>query len=97
MTAADHSRGEHVFTKAQCIKCHRYGERGEGIGPDLLPYIFDPFRQGHSSGTRIGGLGLGLYICRQIAEAHGGTLELRPRPGGGTEVALTLPRQDPAA
>jgi putative heme-binding domain-containing protein len=27
--------GERVFTKAQCINCHRYGERGEGIGPDL--------------------------------------------------------------
>jgi len=35
MASADAQRGAAVFEKAQCIKCHRYGTRGEGIGPDL--------------------------------------------------------------
>ncbi len=34
-SAGDHRRGELVFEKAQCVKCHRYGDHGEGIGPDL--------------------------------------------------------------
>ncbi len=48
-------------------------DTGEGIASDLLPYIFDRFRQGDASVTRPhGGLGLGLSIVRHIVELHGG-------------------------
>ncbi|MES2607097.1 MAG: PAS domain-containing sensor histidine kinase, partial [Pseudomonadota bacterium] len=48
-----------------------------GVIPlDLLPHIFEPFRAGHRAGVRGSGLGLGLFIARAIANAHGGALEV---------------------
>jgi PAS domain S-box-containing protein len=48
-------------------------DTGEGMAPELLPYVFDRFRQGDGSSTRPhGGLGLGLSIVRHIVELHGG-------------------------
>jgi signal transduction histidine kinase len=53
-------------------------DSGQGVAPDLLPFIFDRFRQGEASTTRThGGLGLGLAIVKHIVEAHGGTIEAR--------------------
>lgn len=53
-------------------------DTGQGVSPDLLPFIFDRFRQGDASTTRThGGLGLGLAIAKHIVEAHGGTIEAR--------------------
>jgi PAS domain S-box-containing protein len=50
-------------------------DSGTGIEPELLPHVFDRFRQGDSSSTRAhGGLGLGLAIVRHIVELHGGTV-----------------------
>ncbi|MFL5312411.1 MAG: ATP-binding protein [Myxococcales bacterium] len=63
---------------------------GAPIPPDILASIFDPFR----SGARRGGdhLGLGLFISRAIAEAHGGTLSVESSEQTGTRFRATLPR-----
>ncbi len=51
-------------------------DRGVGIPPAFLPYVFDRFRQADSTITRThGGLGVGLAIVRHVAELHGGTVE----------------------
>jgi len=51
-------------------------DTGEGIAPELVPFVFDRFRQGDGSSTRLhGGLGLGLSIVRHIVELHGGQVQ----------------------
>lgn len=68
-------------------------DSGEGIDPQFLPYIFEPFRQAESPQTRVhGGLGLGLSIVRYITEAHGGSVAVKSEGRGkGTTFTVTLP------
>ena len=68
-------------------------DSGEGIDPQFLPHIFEPFRQAESPQTRVhGGLGLGLSIVRYIAEAHGGTVSAESEGRGrGATFAVILP------
>jgi signal transduction histidine kinase len=69
-------------------------DEGPGIPEELLQQVFEPFYRVESSRNRdSGGTGLGLCIARDIAEAHGGTIELRNRPEGGLEATLSLPRK----
>jgi K+-sensing histidine kinase KdpD len=62
------------------------------IDPELMPFLFDPFRRGHDPATHSNGLGLGLYIVREIVHAHGGTIAVDSSDTGGTRVDVTLPR-----
>lgn len=63
-------------------------DTGEGIVPELLPYVFDRFRQGDSAtGRRHGGLGLGLSIVKHVVELHGGTVEAS---SGGVDRGATF-------
>ena len=64
-------------------------DRGPGIAPEHREHIFEQF--GRVEGTGKPGSGLGLYISRAIAEAHGGTLAVASAPGGGAAFTLTLP------
>ena len=60
------------------------------IPPALMPHIFEPFSQGE---RRRGGLGLGLFITKQIVEAHGGSLSVLSAPSIGTSFQVRLPRE----
>ena len=68
-------------------------DQGPGIAPEHQAKIFEPYERG--VGTEApSGLGLGLYISRQLAEVHEGSLVLDSVPGQGALFTLTLPRRD---
>jgi two-component system, chemotaxis family, CheB/CheR fusion protein len=71
----------------------RVSDNGQGIWAELLPYVFDRFRQGDSSTTKtIQGLGLGLSIVRHIVELHGGTVRAESLgEGQGTTIIMQFP------
>jgi PAS domain S-box-containing protein len=64
------------------------------IPPPLMAHLFDPFAQGPSGR---GGLGLGLFITKQIVEAHGGSLSVWSTPSEGTSFQVRLPREETVA
>jgi hypothetical protein len=71
-------------------------DQGEGIAPDVAPRVFRQFwrgkpRGGSRRGQHGGGTGLGLYIVKGLVEAHGGTIGVRPAPGGGAEFRFIVP------
>jgi PAS domain S-box-containing protein len=74
-------------------------DTGEGIAPDVLPHIFERFRQGDASTTRAhAGLGIGLALVRHTVELHGGTI--RAESGGrgaGATFRMSLPTAGAAA
>jgi PAS domain S-box-containing protein len=72
-------------------------DTGEGIAPEVLLHVFEPFRQEDSSSTRAhGGLGLGLTLVRQLVEHHGGTVRAdSPGKGRGATFTVTLPLTAP--
>jgi signal transduction histidine kinase len=65
-------------------------DRGIGIDPEALTRIFERFERAVSL-RNYGGLGLGLYLARAIAQAHGGTVRAWSRPGKGAAFVLKLP------
>src|SRR6202000_1916441 len=68
-------------------------DTGQGITPEFLPHVFDRFRQADASTTREqGGLGLGLAICKQLVELHGGQIHAKsPGEGEGATFSVVLP------
>lgn len=72
-------------------------DQGEGISEEHLSQISEPFYRADSSRQRnTGGFGLGLYLCRLIAEAHGGHLNIQSQVGEGTHITVEIPRQPPS-
>jgi signal transduction histidine kinase/ActR/RegA family two-component response regulator len=69
-------------------------DSGSGIAPDVLPFIFERFRQADSSSTRAhGGLGLGLALVKHLVELHGGTVVAQSEGDGkGATFVVTLPQ-----
>jgi PAS domain S-box-containing protein len=66
-------------------------DTGSGINPELLPHLFEPFRQGNDA-RRLGGLGLGLAIVHQIVGLHGGSVRAESAgEGSGATFTVDLP------
>lgn len=66
-------------------------DRGAGVSPEDADRIFEKFGRGREPGAH--GVGLGLYLSRRIARAHGGELAHHPNPGGGSVFYLELPME----
>ena len=69
-------------------------DRGRKFAPEDVERMFEPFFRDESTATRVSGLGLGLPVCRRLAEVQGGTITALPRSDGGLMVRLTLPVAD---
>lgn len=68
-------------------------DSGPGVTSDILPHLFERFVRADASRSRAtGGAGLGLAICRNIVEAHGGTITATSAPLGGLLISIRLPR-----
>lgn len=65
-------------------------DTGAGIAPEEFPYLFERFYQGHSD-RQAKGSGLGLYLSRQIIEAHGGIIWAENKVPTGAMFAFKLP------
>lgn len=72
--------------------------RGPGIPPEELPRLFERYaRTRTAEASAIHGVGLGLYICKGLVEAHGGRIFVESSPGQQTKVHVLLPRPQPEA
>jgi signal transduction histidine kinase len=69
-------------------------DNGEGIPPENLPKIFDPFYTTKDVGA---GMGLGLSICYRIMQQHGGRIDVRSEPGAYSEFRLSFPQRGESA
>jgi signal transduction histidine kinase len=69
-------------------------DQGPGIPPEELPRVFDRFYRGENAvAQKIQGLGIGLYCCKLLVEAHGGRVWAESVPGQGSTFFFTLPYQ----
>ena len=63
-------------------------DTGEGIAPEQVSYIFDPYWKGSRKGV---GTGLGLAVVKRIVSAHGGNVSVVSKLGVGSEFLIRLP------
>jgi two-component system, NarL family, sensor kinase len=94
MNAINHSRRsgrvEMVLESQSSFQVVKILDTGAGIRPDEFSHLFGQFYQGNSD-RQAKGAGLGLYLSRQIIEAHGGTIWAENRPSGGALFGFKLP------
>ncbi len=95
--AAKYGQGQpiHIQVEATAERARlTVRDKGIGIGPEDLPRLFGRFERAVSV-RHYGGLGLGLYISREIIEAHGGRVSVDSRLGEGSLFTVELPRGGP--
>ena len=80
------------FIRTDAVRV-QVADTGPGIAEDYLPHIFEPFFS--TKGEK--GTGLGLWVSLGIAQSHGGRLQVRNQPGGGSIFSMTLPIGGPPA
>ncbi len=68
----------------------RVSDEGVGIPEAELETVFDKFVQSSKTKSGAGGTGLGLAICREIVEAHRGTIHAEPNAAGGADFVVVL-------
>ncbi|WP_225783997.1 hybrid sensor histidine kinase/response regulator [Xenophilus sp. Marseille-Q4582] len=73
--------------------CLQVRDRGQGIAPEDQARIFEQFERAESGRQHVAGLGLGLFITREIVQAHGGQIRVHSQPGEGATFVVTLPRE----
>ena len=78
-----------VEENAFAISVHN---QGPAIAPDVLPHIFQPMSRGSEAGRASRSVGLGLYIVREIARAHGGQTSVTSATAEGTTFTTVIPR-----
>lgn len=79
-----------TVTLTALVDGFRVSDSGVGMTREQLAHIFEPFYKADKARTRKhGGAGLGLTLCRQIAQLHGGGLDVQSEPGKGTAVTFT--------
>ena len=89
-------RGGRVQIRLERVNSHVeivVTDTGKGIAPDVLPFVFDRFRQADSSSQRAhGGLGIGLALVKNLVELHGGSVQAAsPGPDHGATFTVKLP------
>jgi PAS domain S-box-containing protein len=68
-------------------------DHGIGMADEDVEKIFDKFHRAHANSSKAGGLGLGMYIVKNIIEAHGGNISVHSKETHGTTVRLSIPRE----
>jgi len=86
VTTESHRDAASGFIRTDAVRV-QVADTGPGIAEEYLPHIFEPFFS--TKGEK--GTGLGLWVSLGIAQSHGGRLQVRNRPGGGTVFSMTLP------
>ncbi|NTV53156.1 MAG: PAS domain S-box protein, partial [Candidatus Firestonebacteria bacterium] len=88
--AAPAGKGEILIEAVADAEAFRLSvkDNGDGFEPEALAQAFDPFFTTKAKGT-----GLGLPVCRQIVQLHGGSIEIRSQVGLGTEILVRLPME----
>ncbi|MFD0589360.1 ATP-binding protein [Paenibacillus sp. GCM10027627] len=71
--------------------CVSVTDGGEGIDDEALPFVFERYYQAQRRNRKKSGMGLGLAICKEIIELHGGEIGVRSRSGEGSTFYFTLP------
>ncbi len=93
--ALDHTAGGIITIRTHTEggkACVTVTDTGRGISPEHLPHVFERFyRADDSRDRKTGGAGLGLAICKAIADAHGAVMEVESEVGKGSSFSLRIP------
>ncbi|WP_019498887.1 hybrid sensor histidine kinase/response regulator [Pseudanabaena sp. PCC 6802] len=93
ITAHPHTTEDKVEAPPQMLIC-TVEDNGTGVSPEQCESMFELYAQGASKRRSLG-LGLGLYICKQIVDAHGGSIGIKSEVNVGSQFWFTLPIANP--